>query len=154
MKTRIVERTSVFPAGRQEVFTRLQKFETLQKVAWPYATFTPVSEEAAGQWQEGETVSFRFRLFGLIPYGVHTIHVIRFNEERGIYTREGNKHVPVWNHRILLKETASGTCEYTDRVEIGAGWKTGIVYSWAVLFYRHRQKKWIRILRKSKRTAG
>lgn len=36
--------------------------------------------------------------------------------------------------------------EYTDEVEIYAGWKTPIVYLWAKMFYGHRQKKWIKLL--------
>ena len=39
--------------------------------------------------------------------------------------------------------------KYTDIVEIDAGWKTVFVYLWAVCFYMHRQKKWIKLLRKT-----
>ena len=38
-----VTRSSVFPASCEEVFCRLQRLETLQRVAWPYATFEPHS---------------------------------------------------------------------------------------------------------------
>lgn len=149
MKTRIVKRTSVFPAGRREVFRRLQKLSTLQEVAWPYATFIPIDGTEDMDWEPGGTSSYRFRLFGLIPFGTHTIHVIRFSETEGIYTREGNKRVPVWNHEIILKDQPGGSCEYTDQVEIGAGWKTIFVYLWACCFYAHRQRKWIRILKRA-----
>lgn len=142
---RTVRRTSVFPADIHTVFAKLQKLETLQKIASPYASFTPVSSNDSGQWQAGGTSSYRFRLFGLIPFGIHTIHVIRF-DEGGIYTHEGNEHVPVWNHRIILKPLPEKCCEYTDEVEIGAGWKTLFVYWWACAFYAHRQRKWIRML--------
>ncbi len=33
-----VKRTSIFPAGKEQVFQRLQKLETLQYVAYPSAT--------------------------------------------------------------------------------------------------------------------
>lgn len=149
MKNKTVKKTSVFPAGRHEVFYRLQKLSTLQDVAWPYATFTPTDGTEDMTWESGVTSSYRFRLFGLIPFGIHTIHVIRFSEEEGIYTHEGNQHVPVWNHEIILKDLSEETCEYTDRVEIGAGWKTIFVYLWACCFYAHRQRKWIRMLKRS-----
>ncbi|MBR5090525.1 MAG: hypothetical protein IK093_13935, partial [Ruminiclostridium sp.] len=61
-----------------------------------------------------------------------------------------NEHVPIWNHEILLKDMGD-RCEYTDNVEIGAGRKTIFIYIWACLFYRHRQRKWIRMLKKNKR---
>lgn len=147
MRTKTVQRTSVFPADINDVFERLQKLETLQYIAAPYATFTPMEEKEI-LWTSGASYSFRFRLFGIIPYGTHRINVIRFDKER-IYTHEGNEHVPVWNHEILLKDM-DGCCIYTDNVEIGAGWKTNFIYIWVWFFYRHRQKKWIRMLKKEK----
>ena len=36
----------------------------------------------------------------------------------------------------------------TDRVEIHAGWKTVFVWLWANAFYAHRQRKWIRLLKR------
>ena len=99
-------------------------------------------------WEVGRSFSFDFKMFGFIPLGVHVINVKEFNPDN-IYTNEGNPFCPVWNHRIILKETADGKTEYTDEVEIGAGWKTPFVYLWAKAFYSHRQKKWIKLLNKS-----
>lgn len=36
-----VQKTSVFPASRKTIFENLLKLETLQYIAFPYATFTP-----------------------------------------------------------------------------------------------------------------
>ena len=141
-----VQRTSVFPAGRETVFRKLQQLETLQYIAWPYAAFEPVGD-AARTWTVGSTSSYRFRLFGVIPFGTHTIHIVRFDPE-GISSREGNEHVPVWNHDILLEPADADHTRYTDRVEIRAGWKTGFVWLWANAFYAHRQRKWIRLLKR------
>ncbi len=141
----VVQKTSVFPASRKTVFENLQKPETLQYIASPFATFEPVGD-AASLWVEGEEASYRFRLFGMIPFGTHTIRIIRFSPD-GISSREGNKHVPIWNHDITLVNLDDGHTQYTDRVEIHAGWKTAIVWLWACLFYAHRQRKWIRLLR-------
>ena len=141
-------KTSVFPADRDTVFQKLQKLETLQFIAWPYASFEPV-EGAAAQWTVGSTSSYRFRLFGRIPFGTHTIHIVRFDPD-GISSREGNGHVPVWNHDIRLRPLDDRHTEYTDRVEIRAGWKTAFVWLWAEAFYAHRQKKWIRLLRQGR----
>ena len=86
-------------------------------------------------------------LFGFIPFGTHSIRIVRFDKER-ISSWEGNEHVPVWNHDILLVPIDESHTEYTDRVEIQAGWKTVFVWLWAKAFYAHRQRKWIRLLRK------
>ena len=147
--TMTIRKTSTFPADRHEVFRRLQKLSTLQKVAWPYASFIPVNEQSDSTWKPGITSSYKFRLFGFVPFGTHTIHVIRFDEDEGIYTHERNEHVPVWNHEIILRELSDQTCEYTDQVEIDAGWKTVFIYLWAYCFYSHRQRKWIRLLKVS-----
>ena len=40
----IVQKKSVFPAGIDAVFQKLQQLETLQYIAWPYANFEPIGE--------------------------------------------------------------------------------------------------------------
>ena len=140
----IVKKTSVFPASREVIFQKIQRLETLQYIAKPYATFEPVGESAS-TWAVGNTSSYRFRLFGLIPFGIHSIHIVRFDHD-GISSREGNKHVPVWNHDIRLEVLDDSHTRYTDRVEIKAGWKTPFVWLWANAFYAHRQRKWVRLV--------
>ena len=143
-----VKKSSVFPAAKDEIFRRLQKLKTLQYIAHPYATFKSVDDTEELTWQEDSAFAFHFKLFALIPFGVHTIKVIQFDIEKGIYTQEGNKHVPVWNHKIILEKIDEKTTKYTDIVEIQAGWKTLFVYLWANSFYAHRQRKWKRLLKR------
>ena len=145
----IVQKTSLFPASRETVFCKLQQLETLQMIAKPYASFEPTGE-AVSTWVVGSTSAYRFRLFGLIPYGTHTIHILRFDPD-GVSSREGNAHVPVWNHEISLVEKDESHTLYTDRVEIRAGWKTVFIWLWANAFYAHRQRKWVRLLNGSER---
>lgn len=141
----IVQRTSVFPADRDRVFQKLRQLSTLQTIAAPYAGFEPMGDGAC-TWETGSTSVYRFRLFGCIPFCTHTIHIVRFDLD-GISSREGNEYVPMWNHEIKLRPLEDGHTEYTDRVEIRAGWKTFFVWLWAKAFYAHRQRKWIRLLR-------
>ena len=143
-----VKKTSIFPASKDAIFQKIKKPETLQYIAKPYAAFEPVSNTENGSWMVGSTSSYRFRLFGIIPFGTHTIHIVRFDPD-GIISRENNEHVPVWNHNITMVSLDDDHTEYTDRVEIHAGWKTVFVWLWANLFYAHRQKKWIRLLEES-----
>ena len=142
----IVRKSSVFPASRDVVFEKLQRLETLQAIAKPYASFEPVGA-AEPVWTVGGTSAYRFRLFGVIPFGTHTIHIVRFDPE-GVSSREGNEHVPVWNHDITMIPLDDHHTKYTDRVEIRAGWKTPFVWLWAKAFYAHRQRKWISLLEK------
>ena len=140
-----IKKTVAFPIKKSKVFELLQRFDTLAYIAKPYATFESVDGQTELVWEVGRSFSFDFKMFGFIPLGVHVINVKEFNPDN-IYTNEGNLFCPVWNHRIILKETADGKTEYTDEVEIGAGWKTPFVYLWAKAFYSHRQKKWIKLL--------
>ena len=141
----IVRKTSLFPACREVVFEKLQRLDTLQYVAAPYASFVPVNERTDMVWQVGSTSSYRFRLFGVIPFGTHTICIARFDID-GIQSREHNEHVPVWDHKITLRDVGNQT-EYTDEVDIKAGWKTLFIWIWAEAFYGHRQRKWIKLLK-------
>ena len=143
----IVKKTSVFPAKQSKVFALLQRFDTLVYIAKPYAKFKSIDEQTELVWEVGRSFSFFFKMFGFITLGVHVINVKEFNPAN-IYTNEGNPFCRVWNHRIIIKETADGKTEYTDEVEIEAGWKIPFVYWWAKAFYLHRQKKWIRLLNK------
>ncbi len=148
----VVQKSSAFPADREMVFQKLQRLETLQYIASPYATFEPVGD-AAQVWTVGSVSSYRFRLFGFIPFGTHTIRIIRFDVD-GISSREGNEHVPVWNHDITLESLEGHRTRYTDCVEIRAGWKTPFVWLWANAFYAHRQRKWIRLLKENVESCG
>ena len=141
----IVQKTSVFPALRDVVFQKLQRLETLQTIAKPYAVFEPVDSTAA-VWTVGSKSFYHLRLFGFISFGTHTIRIVRFDPEK-VSSREGNGHVPVWNHDILLVPVDESHTEYTDRVEIRAGWKTIFIWLWAKAFYAHRQRKWISLLK-------
>ena len=140
-------KTSVFPAAKKTVFAKLKELNTLQYIAHPYAAFLPEHGQENIVWEENAVFSFRFKLFGLISFGTHTINVISFSESGGIYTHEHNSHVPTWNHRITLEQIDQDRTKYTDEVEIDAGWKTPFVYLWAKAFYAHRQRKWIKLLK-------
>ncbi len=140
----IVRRTSAFPASKDVVFEKLKQLSTLQYIAAHYASFEPVDQRVSS-WAVGSTSSYRFRLFGIIPLGIHTIRIEQFDRD-SVRSREGNAHVPVWNHTIRLMEKGNKTI-YTDEVVIEAGWKTVFVWLWAKAFYAHRQKKWIKLLK-------
>lgn len=147
MKHKIILKKSVFPASQNVVWEKLQQLTTLQYIAKPFASFSPLDSASDFIWEEGKTFQFHFRLFCLLPFGIHTIHVVQFQKDSyEVYTKEANVHVPVWNHQIILREIERDKTEYIDEVELYAGWKTPFVYLWAKYFYAHRQKKWLKLL--------
>ena len=145
----ILRKTSIFPASREAVYDRLRRLKTLQYISAPYASFTPIAPNKAYTWREGAVSSYYFKLFGIIPLGRHTIKIEHFDQNY-IQSRESNPFVPVWDHLIILKDYGDQT-EYTDEVVIQAGWKTVFIWLWVKAFYTHRQRKWIRLLTKSRK---
>ncbi|MGB4610083.1 MAG: hypothetical protein WBH77_05605 [Saccharofermentanales bacterium] len=146
MRKKTIVKTTLFQADKKVVFQKLKSLKTLQYIAAPYARFIPLQNNQNIEWKEGSSFSFRLYLFGIIPFGIHTINVLSFNEDTGLNTNEYNKYVPVWNHRIYLEYVDQKTTRYTDEVEIVAGWKTPFVALWAKAFYTHRQRKWQKLL--------
>ena len=145
---RTVKKTSIFHADREKIWDYLQLMQTLQYIAFPFAVFKPVNGDDNFKWKEGESFEVYFRLFGIIPFGIHRIKIIQFDKVNyQILSNESNRFVPVWNHRIYLHSIDNEHTEYTDEVEIDAGWKTRFVYLWANLFYAHRQKRWLKLLK-------
>jgi hypothetical protein len=88
MKHRLIVRSSIFPADADTIWKKLTKLSTLQRIASPYATFRPMDGIGDLSWQPDAVYRFRFRLFGLLPLGIHTIRVQRFDRADGIvYTQ-------------------------------------------------------------------
>lgn len=119
----------------------------LEYIASPLVHFTPV--DAGGfppRWSEG-TWRVRLRLLGLLPFGEQAI-VISFPEvPRGLAIRDAGYSalIPVWDHRITLEAVAGGVC-YRDQLEVRAGLLTPLVWLFAQVFYRHRQRRWRRLV--------
>lgn len=48
-----------------------------------------------------------------------------------------------WHHTITIEPLSKGECRYNDEVEVEAGLITPVIWIFAHIFYRHRQKRWI-----------
>jgi len=95
------------------------------------------------EWQEKETVTARLLLFNLIPAWKHEIRFVRIDERQyELFTNEKGGVVSVWNHLIKVVPEGEEFCIYTDKIEIEAGVLTPIVWFFAQIFYRYRQRRW------------
>jgi hypothetical protein len=139
---------SIFPASIENIYEKIKKISTLQFIAAPYAYFEQIDTKNLS-WQAGETSEYFLFIFKFINIGIHTIKVIQFDTNE-IYTKEYNKSIPIWNHKIKMKKLNDYKTLYSDEVEIKAGIKTFFIYIWALLFYNHRQRKWKKLLQNSK----
>jgi hypothetical protein len=106
----------------------------------------PPADRRTAAWREGETVSGRLWLFGVLPFGRHTIRFARVDPAQLTLTsHEHGGLIRSWVHDIVLEPLDDHRTRYTDRVEIDAGWATVPVTAFAWLFYKVRQTRWHRL---------
>lgn len=119
-------------------------------VSRPLLTFVPRSpDELPEVWSEG-TYRVSMYLLGKIPLGRQAI-VISFPEaeDTGFCVRD-NGHGGMarkWDHWVTIRP-AGGGCIYRDRVDVEAGPFTPLVWGFAQLFYRYRQFRWRKLVKK------
>jgi hypothetical protein len=92
-------------------------------------------------WADG-TYRVSMRLFGIIPLGKQAIVIS--HPPADIFTLRDNGHsalIRTWDHTITITPSGTGTL-YRDQVVIEAGLLTPLVWSFALLFYHHRQRRW------------
>lgn len=150
MKTTI---STLLDAEPERVWAELQRPGLLEYVAAPLVVFDPVDPASfPEQWGEDE-YRVAVLLFGLIPLGEQTIRTseVRVNDAdgEGFYQLRDDgtgRLVPVWDHLISVRETPDGKTVYTDEIEVKAGVLTPVVWLFAALFYRHRQRRWRKLV--------
>jgi len=92
-------------------------------------------------------------LFGFIPLWKHQLYFAEIDSvERHLSTQEHGGLVSVWNHQILVHDISNNKSRYEDIVDIEAGLFTPLVWFFAQVLYRYRQKRWKRLLRKVDQT--
>ena len=111
----IVRKSSIFPASREEIFARLQRLETLQYIAAPYATFTPVEDNIPDEIDSaGKANLLLDRLAKRREEGLTTPKQIRFLESKGF------QHVGTWDFdaaRKLIDRIAANNWRVPHEIE-------------------------------------
>ena len=148
---------SRLPCDADLAWSAVQTSALLREVAAPVVVFRPAPDEHFPErWAVGPPVRFRFSLFGILPMGTQTVRMERIDPQaREIQSRESGPLVRRWDHLIRVQPAPGDSCLYSDEVEIEAGWLTPLVWLFAALFYRHRQRRWQRVARRlSQETKG
>ncbi len=149
----LIERSCLLPCSPQQCFAEVQTTQLLRYVSSPLVRFVAIDpSELPERWSEGK-YRVGLRILSCIPIGSQVIEISRgdfSDDERGFRARlRDNGHsalVARWDHWIMV-ESAPGGCRYTDTVEIQAGIFTPLVWAFAWIFYRHRQRRWQRLVR-------
>jgi hypothetical protein len=155
VKARKLNVSSEIPMQIDSVWNNVKTSELLMYVTKGYVKLKPENDAFPKLWQEGDTVSAKTRVFGLLPFGgVRHLYFEKISDnEHVIQTREWDKGAKVWDHKITLEKSTNNKTLYTDEIVIYGGAMTGFITSFAKRFYKHRQKRW-QIVAKEKLIFG
>lgn len=143
---------TVLDAPAAEVWTALQTTALLQHVSAPLITFAPKDPPAFPEiWPEGPHL-VGIRLFGVLPIGDQWIVIEQEEADPGAgrwRLRDNGRSALIrrWDHRITLTDRGDGTSRYRDALDLDAGLLTPLVWLFAQVFYRHRQRRWRALVR-------
>lgn len=115
----------------------------LQHVASPLVAFQPAPGTTLPErWSIG-THRVRLRLLGCIPFGEQAIVISFPDTANGFAVRDAgySRLIRTWDHRITIRSCHDGVV-YSDEVTVRAGVLTPLIWLFAQLFYRHRQRRW------------
>lgn len=136
------------PASADQVWTNLQRKQTFL-----YITRGMLGFSGSDSWPErfapGLEIQCRLWFLHVLPGWRHFLSVISVDHESMVLlSHERGGPMRKWNHTIRIKAVSEATCNYEDEIEIEAGALTPFVWLYAHIFYRHRQRRWVKLLRK------
>jgi hypothetical protein len=139
----IVDVSTVLNCSATKAWNEVQKSSLLLYVIWPLARFVPSGAPFPERWSEGLTLQCKLFVFGVIPMGVHTVHIEKIDQRNyEIQSREHDPLIARWDHLISIKPLGDLQSTYRDTIDVDAGILTFVVWAWANWFYRHRQRRW------------
>ncbi len=140
-----VELTTLLDAPAERVWAEVNRPALLQHVARPLVAFRPLDPPRFPERWDERPYRVGVRLFGVLPLGWQVVG-IRRPPDTGLarHLRDDGHSALVrrWDHLITVEPAGPGRTRYTDRVEVEAGVLTPVVWAFAALFYRHRQRRW------------
>ncbi len=150
--------STTLPAPVERVWALLQRPETLVYVSRGWLGFRPIDPPQLPDTWPPEGGDFTVRLLGLgvLPLGRQVLGV-RFPPctppRYEVQDQGRGSLVRVWDHRIVIEPAGNNACRYTDHLTLDAGLLTPVITLWAKGFYRHRQRRWHRLLETRAGTA-
>jgi hypothetical protein len=136
------------PSSAAKVWQALLKRDTFL-----YITRGMLGFRQTDQWprtfRKEVQIETRLFFFHLIPGWKHRLRIVKVDEEqRELVSEEQGFIIRQWNHRISLQKESAQRCRYTDEIEIKAGLLTPLIWAYAHLFYRYRQRRWRRLAKR------
>ncbi len=117
----------------------------LNHIAAPLLRFMALDPTVLPEVRAERRYHVRVLLGGVLPLGRQWIDISRHDAQDGGFRMRDNGSGDLarrWDHWITITPDNAGGCTYTDDVEVDAGLLTPFVWSFARLFYAHRQRRW------------
>lgn len=132
-----------------ELWEKIMKPSTWKYISDPLLRVEPVDAEGLEkEWTTNKPYTFKIYLLRVIPLGKHTIQLKRIDKSKNlIKSEESGTMAKVWNHIISFHEIDNSSIRYTDEIEIKSGILTLPIWLFANVFYRHRQRRWKKLLK-------
>ena len=146
----IAEISTIMKTTPELLWKEITRPQSLQYVAAPILYFTPKEDtEFHENWEINKEYNLKLFLFKVLPLGSHKIVLRKIDPSaKKIISKESGALAKVWNHTITFHAINSGQIKYTDIIEIKAGLLTPLIWLFSHIFYRHRQRRWKRLLAK------
>lgn len=144
----IAKISTIMNTTPQKLWGKIITPSSLLYVAAPILYFMPVNgTDLNSKWKVNRVYNLRLYFLKFIPLGFHKIIIKDIDIEKNkIVSNESGLLAKVWNHTIQFDAINYAQIIYTDTIEIKAGFLTVFVWMFTHLFYRHRQKKWKKLL--------
>ncbi len=131
----------------------------LERDAFLYVTRGMLGFRGAEAWpatfHEGQVIETRLLLFNVVPAWKHTLRLVRVDHENmEIASREEGGFIRRWNHRKWIEARSDCSCLYTDEIDIHAGMLTVLIWAYAQVFNRYRQRRMRRLSARLQRTES
>lgn len=95
----------------------------------------------------GSEAQCKLRFFNRLPGWTHYWRISNIDTGSMIIdSEEYGGLVKRWHHIIKIESLNDSQCVYTDDIDIKAGIATPLVWLWANVFYRYRQRRWKKLV--------
>jgi ligand-binding SRPBCC domain-containing protein len=147
---KVVIETSL-AAPIEVIWAALQTPRLLLHVCSPLMVFRPIGMKIFPDTFDEGRIRVSMWLFGVLPFGRQWLDVSRppaYGDTRFIRDNGSGDLIRRWDHIIAVRPMDEDSVIYRDEVELDAGLLTLPVFAFAAIFYRWRQHRWRRLVRR------
>jgi hypothetical protein len=147
-----IERTVHLSCTPEQCFAEVLTPRLMLHIASPLVHFSPIEPKVLPERWEQKEYLISVRLFKFLPIGRQWVNISGQDRSSEVghfcmKLRDNGRGTLMskWDHLITIESSGQG-CSYTDRVEVKASLLTPFVWLFAWFFYRHRQRRWQRLV--------